>query len=341
MPPSKLVPVPAGSASGAGGMTPTGPEEPQRSYPSDQEPQAVTSKKSSNSRVRFQDPEAVDHEGSSRGGGLSTKMDQLNLNSNKVEEEFRKRVAEYKSSSHGGVNGGLAGTGVDSSSDTEDRRRMPPPPRQPHPGVNGGSSAADTPTPPPPLPDAPPPMETPPTPAAAASRLDMLVGGGSSMKSQPTSSNGGSANGTPTKRVSFMNSDSSDPVANERVSRLENVEKDPNKFISEAESLLNSSSLALGDGPKGEPNVKLNVGHTPSVIGAQEVYRDPRQRRMEAAEQEKKTSTTTRPDGAKLSFQEKMKLFRAEAGENTPNNTAKKTSKVQRDLESPSQESSQ
>ena len=91
---------------------------------------------------------------------------------------------------------------------------------------------------------------------------------------------------------------------------------------------------------------------------------------MEAAEQEKKTSTTTRPDGAKLSFQvksrslnmnsikakhktmnvystfspllqEKMKLFRAEAGENTPNNTAKKTSKVQRDLESPSQESSQ
>ena len=43
-------------------------------------------------------------------------MDQLNLNSNKVEEEFRKRVAEYKSSSHGGVNGGLAGTGVDSSS---------------------------------------------------------------------------------------------------------------------------------------------------------------------------------------------------------------------------------
>ena len=135
---------------------------------------------------------------------------------------------------------------------------MPPPPRQPHPGVNGGSSAADTPTPPPPLPDAPPPMETPPTPAAAASRLDMLVGGGgSSMKSQPTSrlvddqklnlkflcgydngtyplslyccSNGGSANGTPTKRVSFMNSsDPSDPVANERVSRLENVEKDPN-----------------------------------------------------------------------------------------------------------------
>jgi len=345
MPPSKLVPVPAGSASGAGGMTPTGPEEPQRSYPSDQEPQAVTSKKSSNSRVRFQDPEAVDPEGSSSrgGGGLSTKMDQLNLNSNKVEEEFRKRVAEYKSSSHGGVNGGLAGTGVDSSSDTEDRRRMPPPPRQPHPGVNGGSSAADTPTPPPPLPDAPPPMETPPTPAAAASRLDMLVGGGgSSMKSQPTSSNGGSANGTPTKRVSFMNSsDPSDPVANERVSRLENVEKDPNKFISEAESLLNSSSLALGDGPKGEPNVKLNVGHTPSVIGAQEVYRDPRQRRMEAAEQEKKTSTTTRPDGAKLSFQEKMKLFRAEAGENTPNNAAKKTSKVQRDLESPSQESSQ
>merc|ERR1719357_1879675 len=137
----------------------------------------------------------------------------------------------------------------------------------------------------------------------------------------------GSANGTPTKRVSFMNSsDSSDPVSNERVSRLENVERDPNKFISEAESLLNSSSLAIQD------PVKMNVGHTPSVIGAQEIYKDPRQRRIDAAEQAK--ASNSRQDGAKLSFQEKMKLFASEAGDNATNRDKAKTSRVQRDLES-------
>ena len=54
---------------------------------------------------------------------------------------------------------------------------------------------------------------------------------------------------------------------------------------------------------------------------------------MEAAEQEKAKDSKQR-DGAKLSFQEKMKLFASEAGENAPNRDKAKTSRVQRDLES-------
>ena len=40
-------------------------------------------------------------------------------------------------------------------------------------------------------------------------------------------------------------------------------------------------------------------------------FRDPRQRKL-AAEAEKKNSTVKPPDGSKLSFKEKMKLFAQE-----------------------------
>ena len=156
--------------------------------------------------------------------------------------------------------------------DTEDhRRRMPPPPshlvssshdrlmqieskerelaearqaeerlanldsmRRKQRNVNG----MDTPTPPPPLPDVPPPDTTPSSGAAASSRLDMLVGGGGSnggsvLKNGPAAAT--TTAGTPTKRVSFMNTSSNnaaeDPstiINNEKLNRLERVEKDPN-----------------------------------------------------------------------------------------------------------------
>jgi afadin len=67
------------------------------------------------------------------------------------------------------------------------------------------------------------------------------------------------------------------------------------------------------------------------VIGTQEVYRDPRSRRL-AQEQERKISGPKQPDGAKLSFQEKMKLFAQEAGEKTPRDKAK-ISKAQREID--------
>ena len=52
---------------------------------------------------------------------------------------------------------------------------------------------------------------------------------------------------------------------------------------------------------------------------------------MQKAEEEK--AEKHKRDGAKLSFQEKMKLFAKEAGENTPNRDKAKISRAQRDLE--------
>ena len=52
---------------------------------------------------------------------------------------------------------------------------------------------------------------------------------------------------------------------------------------------------------------------------------------MQKAEDEK--AEKTKRDGAKLSFQEKMKLFAVEAGEKTPNRDKAKISRAQRELE--------
>jgi hypothetical protein len=59
--------------------------------------------------------------------------------------------------------------------------------------------------------------------------------------------------------------------------------------------------------------------------------RDPRNKRLQKAEEEK--AEKAKRDGAKLSFQEKMKLFAVEAGEKTPNRDKTKISRAQRELE--------
>uniref|UniRef100_A0A914VAQ6 PDZ domain-containing protein n=2 Tax=Plectus sambesii TaxID=2011161 RepID=A0A914VAQ6_9BILA len=67
------------------------------------------------------------------------------------------------------------------------------------------------------------------------------------------------------------------------------------------------------------------------VLGTQEVYRDPRQRRlndMESKEQMKKSKT----DGANLGFRDKMKLFAQQIGEQAPKNRVKASS-AQREIE--------
>merc|ERR1712181_116044 len=190
---------------------------------------------------------------------------------------------------------------------------------------------------PPPLPSSPPPRDSPPPPASSSNatpgtaRLDMLLG------------NGGSRKESPSKRVSFMppvesreeqgegeedeeeEEYESEQELEEREASVDREEQDPNAFISEAENLLNPalSKLDFSEG---------TTGHTPSVIGTQEVYRDPRQRMLHE-KQEKKLSTERPPDGAKLSFKEKMKLFAQEVGDNTPRDKAK-ISKAQREIDS-------
>jgi len=208
---------------------------------------------------------------------------------------------------------------------------------------------------PPPLPNSPPPVESPPPSQAPSSsapgtqRLDMLLGNtgpsvGTLGRSKPKSE-------TPTKRdrrVSFMPEeeavtkfeydsddvkeesdkydDNDNNITQENLDRL-NAKEDPNAFIYEAETMLNSDTMEMS---KMDFSTS-STGHTPSVIGTQEIYKDPRSR-MLMEQQEKKLSAGKPPDGAKLSFKEKMKLFAQEVGENTPRDKAK-ISKAQREID--------
>ncbi|KAI8428651.1 hypothetical protein MSG28_007381 [Choristoneura fumiferana] len=98
-----------------------------------------------------------------------------------------------------------------------------------------------------------------------------------------------------------------DPPANE----------DPDRFLEEAESMLGAS-------PAAAPT------HTPGVIGAQEVYRDPRARRLAEKQQ---AAASAAPVPEHLSFKDKMKMFALEAGDpNTPKDKVK-ISRAQRDID--------
>lgn len=99
--------------------------------------------------------------------------------------------------------------------------------------------------------------------------------------------------------------------------------EDPDRFIEEAESMLASPSSA-GVSPSAAP-----PAHTPGVIGAQEVYRDPRARRL--AEQQARS--TAQPIPEQLSFKEKMKMFALEAGDASTPKDKVKISRAQRDID--------
>ncbi|KAL9896880.1 adherens junction formation factor afadin isoform 3-T4 [Glossina fuscipes fuscipes] len=74
------------------------------------------------------------------------------------------------------------------------------------------------------------------------------------------------------------------------------------------------------------------VQSTPGVIGAQEVYRDPRQRRLaEKQQQQQQRSTEAVPE--KLSFKEKMKMFALDSGEDHTPKDKLKISRAQRDID--------
>ncbi|XP_030761421.1 afadin isoform X2 [Sitophilus oryzae] len=100
--------------------------------------------------------------------------------------------------------------------------------------------------------------------------------------------------------------------------------EDPNSFILQAESMLASPTTPTD----ASPNVSTA---TPGVIGAQEVYRDPRARRL--AEQQKKNQNENTPVPEKLSFKEKMKMFAMETGEQGTPKDKSKISRAQRDID--------
>lgn len=96
-------------------------------------------------------------------------------------------------------------------------------------------------------------------------------------------------------------------------------------FLTEATALLSS--------PRSPDGTGVHSGITPGVIGAQEVYRDPRWRRLAEQQHQKQTSATPKPE--KLTFKEKMKMFAKETGEDHTPKDKVKTSKAQREIETP------
>ncbi|KAF5290937.1 hypothetical protein FQA39_LY14543 [Lamprigera yunnana] len=123
-----------------------------------------------------------------------------------------------------------------------------------------------------------------------------------------------------TKRVTFNDTPPISPPSN--LSIEETAREDPNSFIRQAESMLASPTTPT-DGTLGIATA------TPGVIGAQEVYRDPRTRRL--AEQAQQKMQTTVPE--KLSFKEKMKMFAMETGESGTPKDKSKISRAQRDID--------
>lgn len=92
-------------------------------------------------------------------------------------------------------------------------------------------------------------------------------------------------------------------------------------FIRQAESMLASPTTPTDSMP--------GSSTTPGVIGAQEVYRDPRARRLLEQEQQKQKALI--PE--KLSFKEKMKMFAMETGEAGTPKDKSKISRAQREID--------
>ncbi|XP_008469257.1 uncharacterized protein DDB_G0283357-like [Diaphorina citri] len=127
-------------------------------------------------------------------------------------------------------------------------------------------------------------------------------------------------NATPSKRVSFQDTSSVSHSPPSPV--LEKIREDPNSFIDEAENMLASPKTPDG-----------HFAGTPSVIGTQEIYKDPRQRRLAQQQQEKMLSNKTSQVPEKLSFKEKMKMFAMETGEDGTPRDKVKISRAQRDID--------
>ncbi|XP_043480029.1 afadin isoform X3 [Leptopilina heterotoma] len=175
--------------------------------------------------------------------------------------------------------------------------------------------------------------EAPPPPPERGSSYAIMSQQSALRSNNSTTSNTpiGSHQAT-TKRVSFH-----DPNANtETTTRnmtgstsntsltMDTIREDPNNFINDAETLL--ASPKTPEGPGG-----IFSAATPGVIGAQEVYKDPRQKRL--AEKQKQQNSQMGAVPEKLSFKEKMKMFAMETGEDGTPRDKVKISRAQREID--------
>jgi hypothetical protein len=127
-----------------------------------------------------------------------------------------------------------------------------------------------------------------------------------------------------TKRVSFDTSAATPQPPPTTLQLEETIREDPNSFIRQAESMLASPTTPTDASPG------LSTA-TPGVIGAQEVYRDPRARRLAEQAQQKNQTMPAVPE--KLSFKEKMKMFAMETGEQETPKDKSKISRAQREID--------
>ncbi|CAO1424821.1 unnamed protein product [Diamesa hyperborea] len=125
------------------------------------------------------------------------------------------------------------------------------------------------------------------------------------------------------KRVSFHDHENNNLEMDQ--AEFSMMREDPNRFIDETQAMLQSPTT-----PEGDNNWSIQVQSTPGVIGAQEVYRDPRQRRLAEAQ---KAKVDQQPIPEKLTFKEKMKMFALESGEDQTPKDKLKISRAQRDID--------
>ncbi|XP_063972660.1 afadin isoform X10 [Diachasmimorpha longicaudata] len=176
-----------------------------------------------------------------------------------------------------------------------------------------------------------PPGEAPPPPERGSSYAVMSQQ--SAMRSN-TSSASNVPIGQPvvtTKRVSFHDPNANIETRNTGITSnpssmtgMDTIREDPNNFINDAEILL--ASPKTPEGPGGPFSTA-----TPGVIGAQEVYKDPRQKRLAEKQKQQLNSLGEVPE--KLSFKEKMKMFAMETGEDGTPRDKVKISRAQREID--------
>lgn len=185
---------------------------------------------------------------------------------------------------------------------------------------------------PPPLPKSPPPLEAP-------QRLDRLLMTTSSAyqsvpepKTLDTSAKYPSAlrNGDINPEVPTQHSNHTPKKVSWNDVPSETIHDDTEHLESETSDIQNNS-FTLQDIDEVLGSNSYVSGNTPGVIGAQEVYNDPRQRIVA----ERMQSTQNRPNVGpeKLSFQEKMKMFAMESGQDATPKSKVKISKAQREIE--------
>ncbi|XP_025158931.1 uncharacterized protein LOC105186790 isoform X3 [Harpegnathos saltator] len=177
--------------------------------------------------------------------------------------------------------------------------------------------------------DAPPPPERGSS-YAVMSQQSALRSNGSTVSNLPPSSQQPAS----MKKVSFHDSNANSEsmlrnvpsgTSNPPSITMDTIREDPNNFINDAENLLASPKTPEGSGTSFS-------GATPGVIGAQEVYKDPRQKRLaEKQKQQQNSQIGAVPE--KLSFKEKMKMFAMETGEDGTPRDKVKISRAQREID--------